>query len=412
MLLETIKTKTVKKQLIHLLLVLLIGLTSCKKNPSKKIEDEINSEIKKTTIPAVVMGKIHKNGKMEFYSKGPSRWDRKDTINQKNIFRIASMTKAIGSVAALQMVEQGKISLDEPLDSYLPEMASILILNEKNEVTQAKKSITLRHLLTHTAGFGYWFTSNQLANWETLKEEINWKDTHEPRLFEAGSSFMYGTNIDWVGKLVEILSEKNLEDYFRDHITGPLEMNSTWFNVPDQLEGFVVSSSTRDKNTGKLIKNSFSKPKTVTSYNAGGGLSSSPEDYGKFLACMLNKGTLNGVEILKEETFDLMNSPQLNDFKQIHRYVPVDNVDTKPRGDKDIFFDNYDNWTLAWAYEENSLNRPQGTGYWAGFFNTYFTLDFKNDFALVYMTQILPFNDMESYNLFTTFERLTYKNLD
>ena len=222
---------------------------------------------------------------------------------------------------------------------------------------------------------------------------------------------MYGTNIDWVGRLVEKISGMNFEDYLRDYITGPLEMNSTWFNVPEDLEKLVVSFSERDTETGKLNQKKYSKRPKTNSFNAGGGLSSSPKDYGKFLICMLNKGKLDGLEILKEETFDLMNSPQLTEFKTTHRYVPVSNVDTKARGDKDYFFDSYDNWTLAWAYEENSSIRPLGTGYWAGFFNTYFTIDFKNEFALVYMTQILPFNDMESYNLFTAFERLVYDEI-
>ena len=244
-----------------------------------------------------------------------------------------------------------------------------------------------------------------------LKNEIGWSENYKPRLFESGTSYMYGTNIDWVGRLVEKISGMNLEDYFRENITGPLEMNSTWFNVPEELESLVVTSSYRNSETGELVKNEYQKRGVTSNYNAGGGLSSSPSDYGKFLACMLNKGELNGIKILNEETFDLMNSPQLNDFKTIHRYVPVGNVDTKPRGDKDTFFDGHDNWTLAWAYEENSINRPIGTAYWAGFFNTYFTIDFDNEFALVYMTQILPFNDMHSYNLFTSFERLIYDNL-
>ena len=388
-----------------ILLLLIITLASCKQD----FKSEVTQEIYTSQIPAVVLGKINKNGKMEFHSYGPSRWDRNDTINENNIFRIASMTKALGSVAALQLVENGMITLDEPLDNYLPEMTSIKILNENNEIVQPKNSITLRHLLTHTAGFGYWFTSEKLSRWNKLKEEIKWNENYQPRLFESGTSYMYGTNIDWVGRLVEKISGMNLEDYFRKHITGPLEMNSTWFNVPDELESLVVSSSYREN--GKLIKNKYQKRNKTSNYNAGGGLSSSPNDYGKFLACMLNQGEFNGVKILKKETFELMNSPQLNEFKTIHRYVPGGNVDTMPRGDKDDFFDNYDNWTLAWAYEENSINRPIGTGYWAGFFNTYFTIDFKNEFALVYMTQILPFNDIHSYNLFTAYERLVYKNL-
>ena len=387
-----------------ILILLLVNLISCQDNPEKIIKKEIS----KTKIPAVVMGKISKDGQMQFFSKGPSRWDRNDTIGEKNIFKIASMTKALASVAALQLVEQGKITLDEPLDEYLPEMSSIKILNKNNEIIEPKNSITLRHLLTHTAGFGYWFTSTQLSNWNELKKNVDWNEKYEHRLFESGSDYMYGTNIDWVGRLVEKISEMNLEEYLRKNVTGPLEMNSTWFNVPEELEDLVVSSSIRNNDSGELIKNEYTKRKITKSFNAGGGISSSPEDYGKFLVCMLNKGKVDGVEILKEQTFELMNTPQLDKFKTTHRHVPVGNVDTKARGDKDNFFDSYDNWTLAWAYEENSTIRPYGTGYWAGFYNTYFTIDFENEFALVYMTQILPFNDMESYNLFTSFEKMIY----
>ena len=391
-----------------ILILLSTTLISCSQNINKDLKEKINY----SKIPAVVMGKINKNGKMVFFSNGPSRWNRNDTINENNIFRIASMTKAIGSVAALQLVEQGKITLDEPLDDYLPNMASMSIINENNEILDPTNSITLRHLLTHTAGFGYWFTSEKLSKWNNIKEEIGWKENYQPRLFESGTAYMYGTNIDWVGRLVENISGMNLEDYFRQYITGPLEMNSTWFNVPDELESLVVSSSYRDSDSGELIKNEYKKRNKTSSFNAGGGLSSSPKDYGKFLACMLNKGELNGVKILNKKTFELMNQPQLETFKTTHRYVPVDNVDTKARGDKDNFFDSHDNWTLAWAFEENSINRPIGTAYWAGFFNTYFTIDFKNEFALVYMTQILPFNDIHSYNLFTSYERLVYENLN
>ena len=391
-----------------LLIIILFSIISCQNN----FENDVLNKVKSTEIPAVVMGKINKDGSMDFFSNGPSRWDRNDTINEKNIFSIASMTKALGSVAALQLVEQGKITLDEPLDEYLPNMSSIKILTQDNKIIDPINSITLRHLLTHTAGFGYWFTSKQLSDWGNLKKEIGWTENYEPRLFESGTSYMYGTNIDWVGRLVEKISGMNLENYLRKYVTGPLEMNSTWFNVPENLEDLIVTSSYRDKNTGKLVKNKYQKRNKRTSFNAGGGILSSPEDYGKFLVCMLNKGKYKGIRILKDETFELMNSPQLDEFKTTHRHVPVSNVDTKARGDKDNFFDSHDNWTLAWAYEENSISRPYGTAYWAGFFNTYFTIDFKNEFALVYMTQILPFNDIESYNLFTSFERLVYENLD
>ena len=266
-----------------ILLLLFIPFLSC----NQDIKNKVNKEINTSQIPAVVMGKIDKNGNMEFFSNGPSRWDRNDTINENNIFRIASMTKALGSVAALQLVEQGKITLDEPLDDYLPEMSSRKIINENNEIIEPKNSITLRHLLTHTAGFGYWFTSEKLSRWNQLKEEINWNENYRPRLFESGTSYMYGTNIDWAGRLVEKISGMNLEDYFRKNITGPLEMNSTWFNVPDKLENLVVGSVYRNSENGELVKNEYQKRNKTSNYNAGGGLSSSPNDYGKFLAEIL-----------------------------------------------------------------------------------------------------------------------------
>jgi CubicO group peptidase (beta-lactamase class C family) len=395
---------------LALTLLILILIISCQSNNKNEFENKVMSEIKKTDIPAVVMGKIHKSGQMDFYSFGPSRYDRNDTISKKNIFRIASMTKAIASVAALQLVERGKITLDEPLDKFLPEMTSIPILNDNIEIVKPKKSITLRHLLTHTAGFGYDFTSPKLNKWNTIKNGINWQFNYEPRVFEAGSSFLYGTNIDWVGVLIEKISGINLEDYLRKNITGPLQMNSTWFNVPDELSKKTVTYYKRDRDNGKLIPQETYVRKKATKFNAGGGLSSSPEDYGKFLLCMINKGALYGIRILKEETFDLLNSPQLTEFKQIHRSFP-NRTNNEPRGDKDTFYDNYDNWTLAWGYDENSIVRPVGTAYWAGIRNTFFTIDFKNDFALVYMTQLNPFNDMNAFNLFTSFERLIYEDI-
>lgn len=182
--------------------------------------------------------------------------------------------------------------MDEPIDEHLPEISKRLILNEKNEIIEPKNSITLRHLLTHTAGFGYGFTSPQLQKWNQLKAEINWIENYRPRLFESGTSCMYGTNIDWVGRLVEKISGMNLEEYFRQHISEPLGIDSTWFNVPDELEHLVVGSSRRNIENGTIIKNEYKKRNPTEDFNGGGGLSSSPEDYGRFLACMLNKGTL------------------------------------------------------------------------------------------------------------------------
>ena len=140
--------------------ILIPLLLSCINNENFKYSNSLYD------VNAAVMGKIDKNGKTEFYSFGPSRQNEAQAINENSIFRIASMTKAIGCVAALQLVDKGLISLDEPLDKFLPEMTDIKILNEKNILVEPKVKITLRHLLTHTAGFGYWFTSPKIYNWD------------------------------------------------------------------------------------------------------------------------------------------------------------------------------------------------------------------------------------------------------
>ena len=312
-------------------------------NKENELSTSIQTLFDNSPIPAVVVGKVDKTGTATFYTKGPAIWENEKNIDENSIFRIASMTKALTSVSAMQLVEQGIISLDEPLDSLLPEMSKIPILDKDNNLIQPKASITLRQLLTHTAGFGYWFTSKRIRDWNSIKEKLNikeWNYDDNPRLFESGSEFMYGTSIDWAGILVEKLSGLSLEEYFRKNISEPLGMNSTWFNVPEELHHLIVSSSTRDKSTNELINNPQKIPKERKKFSGGGGLFSSPTDYGRFLICMLNKGTYNNTTIIKSETFDLMNSPQLETYKQQHRYVEVGNVDNDARGDKDNFFDN------------------------------------------------------------------------
>ena len=160
-----------------------------------------------------------------------------------------------------------------------------------------------------------------------------------------------------------------------------------------------------------MIEEEYVKVIKKKTFSGGGGLYSSPEDYAKLIQCMLNEGSLNDIKILEPQTFRIMNTKQLVDFKIIHRLVENESTDITPRGTTDNFFDNYYNWTLAWAYEESSNIRPIGTSYWAGLFNTYYTIDYENEFGLVYFTQILPFNDFQSYDLFSKFEKSVYQNL-
>lgn len=398
---------SIMKQLLFTLIIISI-LTGCKteKQESKKGINPlpINTYFQNSELPAAIMGYSNKEGQMKWYAYGPSVWGGKDTINENNIFRIYSMTKAIASIAAMQLVEQGRIGLDDPLDDLMPEMTSIPILTKEGELVKGSKSITLRHLLTHTAGFGYDFTSSRLQSFQP----DNWEYEDKPRLFEAGTNWRYGTNTDWVGKIVEKISGKNLEQYFRNYITGPLQMDATWFNVPDNLKDRIVSYGVKDSTGFNEYPRIPEKP--VTSFNAGGGLFGSPKDYMIFLQCMLNYGKYEGGQLLKRETFELMLKDNLP--KEVR--LNYEQFDNDVMGYTGGFGDESDRWGLAWAIEANKseLFRPIGSVYWAGAANSYYTLDVENKIAIVYFTQYFPFNDKESFDFYKLFEQEVFQGFD
>jgi len=377
------------KQLLFVLIFISI-FAGCKteKKESKKLINSLplNAYFQNSELPAAIMGYSTKEGKMEWYAFGPSIWGGNDTINENNIFRIYSMTKAIASVAALQLVEQSLIGLDDPLDELMPEMTSIPILTEKGELVEAKKIITLRHLLTNTAGFGYKFMSPRLQAFDVSE----WKFDDYPRFFEPGEQWLYGTNLDWVGKIIEKISGQDLETYLRINVTGPLKMNSTWFNVPENLQENIVSWGTRDS-TG-FQEHPRLPFKSVAEYSAGGGLFGSPKDYLTFLKCILNYGKFDGGQILKPKTVELM-------FKN---HLP-----------NDITIQDGDTHGLTWAIEDSAdeMVRSKGSGYWGGLANSFYSIDKEKDVAIVYFTNFFPYGDKETLDFYRLFEKEVYTSL-
>ncbi|MFN1834333.1 serine hydrolase domain-containing protein [Balneola sp. MJW-20] len=389
------------KKLIFIPLFIL-SLTACQQDRSADIGHELNDYFEQSSLPSAVMGSIDKDGETQWYAFGPSVWDQSDTVTEDHIFRIYSMTKAITSVAAMQLVERGLIGLDDPLNDILPQMAAIPVLNEQGELVEAENDITLRHLLTHTAGFGYDFTSYRLQQFQP--EEWEYQD--KPRLFESGEDWKYGTGTDWVGRVVEKVSGDDLETYFRKNITGPLQMNRTWFNVPDSLQDLIVSWGMRGP--AGFQENPRLPEEPATFFSGGGGLYGSPADYMTFLQCMLNYGSYDGGQILKKETVEMMLTDQLPPDVGIN-YEQFENGIMSYSGG---FGDPADRWGLAWALENNPEDhpRPSGSVYWAGAANSYYTLDVENQLAVVYFTQFFPFNDKETYDFYRLFEQHVYIN--
>lgn len=393
-----------KNHILFSVIVLLIF--GCQQNQTKSSDSTLKEYFDSGSIPSAIMGNIDADGNTTWHAFGPSIWKETDTVIADHIFRIFSMTKAITSVAALQLVEEGLIGLDDPLNKLMPEMVSIPILDDKGNLNESNRPITLRQLLTHTAGFGNVFMSLRLSNFKP----DSWNYEDNPRLFQPGTSFAYGSSLEWVGKVIEKISGQDFETYLRENITGPLKMDNTWFNVPEDLSDRIVSWGARDS-IG--IINEFQRipQDPITFYNAANGLFSSPHDYLKFLNCMLNYGKYEEGHILKRETVELMLKDNLP--KEIR--LQIEQFDNPVIGYTGGQFDGLaiDRWGLGWAIEADKNEiRPINSIYWAGAANSYFTLDVENKIAIVYFSQFFPFNDKEAFDFYKLYENEVYKEIN
>lgn len=346
-------------------------------------------------VKGMVFGFVTASGQRYSQPYGRAVWSEKGEVTADHIFRMASMTKAITSVAALQLVEQGLIGLDDNIARFLPEIEKIPILRSNGQLVEAKRPITLRHLLTHTSGFGYSFMNDRLAGFEQPED---WPHRDLPRLTEAGSVWIYGTSTDWVGRLVEELSGLNLEDYFRQHITGPLQMHRTWFDVPDSLKSFLVSVGTRVAPGKPEFIESPQKVSAlpIIQFSGGGGLFSTMNDYLNFFECILKGGEWNGVRILKEETVMMMFEDQLPLILGPERN-PVDPSAGERRGQG-----------LAWGIQtvDNDFGRRAGSAYWSGIMNTYYSIDINTGIAVVVLANYMPFLDRGVLDMYMKFESM------
>lgn len=373
---------------IILFSVILFLNFGCQHNQKELNDYTLKAYFESSSIPSAIMGSTDSDGKLTWHAYGPSLWNGEDTVKPDNIFRIYSMTKPIASVAALQLVEKGLIGLDDPLNDLMPEMVSIPIIDDNGELIQSDLEITLRQLLTHTSGFSYVSKSEKLINFNTPED---WEYEDKPRIFEPGTDWRYGTSLDWVGKVIEKISGQDLESYIRENISAPLKMNSTWFNVPKELEKNIVSWGEKDS-TGSF--NEFQRiSDPVDSYKAGGGLYSSPNDFMKFLHCILNYGEYEKGRILNRETVDLMLTNNL-----------PENINLTNG------FIESDGFGLGWAIREyeNDFFIPIGSVYWAGVANTYFALDANKKIAIVYFSNFFPIMDEEAFGFYKLYGKKVF----
>jgi len=338
-----------------------------------------------------------------------------ETMTRDTVFRIASMTKAVTSTAALQLVEQGKLQLEDQVPNIDPALGTPQVLEGFDasgapKLRPAKRPITLRHLLTHTAGFCYEVWDGDMVRYvkatgmpSTPTGKV--ASIRMPLVFDPGERWEYGVNIDWVGRIIESASGKPLDAYFRDHIFGPLGMTDTDYVFSPQQEARLVSVHQR-KPDGSLEPQPLVAPFTPEFRSGGGGLYSTASDYLTFARMLLLGGSINGTRILKPETVALMNRNQIGDIEagRLKTTAPERSTDV------DFFPGQSLRWGLGYMINEQQgpNGRSPGTVTWAGIFNTHYWIDPARRVTGVIMMQVLPFGDPRAMKVYGQFERGVY----
>lgn len=331
---------------------------------------------------------------------------------------IASMTKAITGMAAMQQVEQGTLGLDRPARDVIPYLGEVEVLEGFDDAGQpitraARQPITLRHLLTHTAGFGYEIWNESIIRYQEVKglpgvTTCENEALKTPLLFDPGERWDYGINIDWVGKMVEAVSGKTLGNYMKDHIFDPLGMRHTAFKItPDMRARLAKVHQRRDDDGFDPID--LEIPQEPEFEMGGGGLYSTVGDYLKFVKLILNKGVVNGSQLLQPQTVELMATNQMGDCRVCELKTAMPSVSN----DAEFFPGMLKTWGLTFMIntEPAPTGRPAGSLAWAGLANSYYWIDPATSVGGVYATQVLPFADKKSLPLFLACETAIYQHL-
>ena len=355
-------------------------------------------------------------------SFGKSHWSNDDDLNGDHIFRLMSMSKPITAIAAMQLVEKGKLNLDSPAEEVLPELGNIPVLNADNKLVKQSKSITLRHLMSHTSGFAYnslmMITSKKFRNLSTFMK-LNlfirgivtyiYPFSKGPRLFEAGSNFKYGTGLGFVGMMIEKVTGQTLEKYCKENIFDPLDMKNTFFTIPREKKHQIVPLGIRQGKKSKVIRKMPFKGQPYLrfwrkSYYGGTEIFSSPNDFAKFVKCLMSKGLYKEKKIISESSFNEMIKP--GDFDQMFERDDNYNFLMGENGRLKNKMNRY-GLGLTISFDPND-SRPVGSIAHGGAACTFFSFNLDRQKAALIFSNFYPYNDKEWHDMVVAFEKEVY----
>lgn len=379
------------------------------------IDQVLRKPIEAGLIPGMVALAADDRGVFYHGAFGRRAVDKPEPMTLDTVFRIASMTKAVTGAAAMQLVEQGRIGLDQPMGEVLPVVREVQVLEGfdaagKPRLREPKRPVTLRHLLTHTSGYGYDIFNAELGRYVEaagLPSIVTCRNDalRVPLLFDPGTGWEYGIGIDLAGKVVEAVTGQDLEAYFRRHLFEPLRMRDTSFLLRDDMAARLVATHARGPD-GKPVPIGFEFPQDADFHMGGGGLFSTASDYLAFTRMLLAGGTLDGAEVLKPETVKWMGQNAIGDLD-----VPLLRSSNPALAlEVEMFPGQVKKWGLSFLINTGDVEgaRAAGSLAWAGVHNTFFWIDPTRRVAAVLLMQILPANDPHVLETLVAFEQAVY----
>ena len=370
-------------------------------------------------VAGVVAMVTDRSGNIYEGAAGKRRIDGDAAITTDDVFALFSTTKAITATAALQLVEEGQLDLDRPASDYAPEIGELQVIEGFDDdgaprLRPPKSIPTTRQLLTHTGGFGYDFFDevySRLADEQGQPSVITATKAAltTPLLFDPGERWQYGTNLDWVGQVVERLRGKRLGEVFEERIFAPLGIENMSFVLREDFRPRLAEMHARNAD-GSLTPMDFELPSPPEVDFGGHGLYGTVGDYMTFIRMWLNDGAGEHGRVLKQETVEMAVQNHLGDLP----VTMLPGVIPSLSNDAEFFPGQSKSWSLPFMInnEQAPTGRPAGSLGWAGLANLFYWIDRKNGYGGYWATQILPFGDPTSFTKYMDFETALYRSLD
>jgi CubicO group peptidase (beta-lactamase class C family) len=377
------------------------------------IDKVLRDAVDSGAVPNVSAIAADRDGVIYEGAAGPRVAGGNDPVTVDSHYRIMSMTKMVATAVALQQMERGNLDLDAPVDSYRPEFAELQVLEgfdgDTPRLRPPASRATVKQLITHTAGLGYWFWNADLVRWESVTGTPNVMSGSDsiftaPLVADPGTKLEYGINTDWLGRVVEAAAGVTLDVAVKEGITEPLGMTETSFLMNKEQRDNAVPVHLKGED-GTWAASDIELNQEPDYWAGGHGLHSTPRDYLKFQRALLGGGTLDGVKILEERTVDAAFTNQIGD---------LDFPPAIPTADAASTHEFNAGPGHKWGYglllntEDAPGRRRAGSGAWAGLLNTHFWVDRTAGITGAIYTQFLPFVTPEALGMYSDFEKALY----